>query len=116
MQYMQKECDKMNESVRQTQHYTIEDIHNLPDGQQAELIDGQIYMISAPGRMHQKLLMDLMYAIENYIRHKDGDCEVYPSPFAVFLTDTDKQTYLEPDLSVVCDKTKLTDEGCKGAP
>lgn len=24
--------------------------------------------------------------------------------------------YLEPDISVICDKNKLTDEGCKGAP
>lgn len=40
---------------------------------------------------------------------------MYLSPFAVFLNADDK-TYLEPDISVVCDKNKLTDKGCNGAP
>lgn len=40
---------------------------------------------------------------------------MYPSPFAVYLNADDK-IYLEPDISVICDKNKLTDEGCKGAP
>lgn len=32
--------------------YTIEDIYRLPDGQRAELIDGELYMLAAPGRVH----------------------------------------------------------------
>mgnify|MGYP002509433676 CR=1 FL=1 len=44
-----------------------------------------------------------------------GDCEACPSPFAVFL-NVDHDIYVEPDISVICDKDKLTDEGCKGAP
>ena len=40
---------------------------------------------------------------------------VWKEPFAVFLNADDK-TYLEPDISVICDKNKLTEEGCKGAP
>jgi len=47
--------------------------------------------------------------------HMDVDCEVYPAPFAVFLNE-DEKIYVEPDISVICDKAKLTDEGCKGAP
>ena len=103
------------DAARQLDYYTIDDIYNLPDGQRAELIDGKIYMMAAPGRIHQRLVMDLSYLIEDYIRHKNGDCEVYPSPFAVFL-NADEKIYLEPDISVICDKDKLTDEGCKGAP
>ncbi len=34
--------------------HTIEDIYNLPDGQRAELIDGVIYDMAPPGRIHQK--------------------------------------------------------------
>ncbi len=97
------------------EYYTIEDIYNLPDGQRAELIDGELYMMATPSRIHQRLVKDFTYLIESYIRRKNGDCEVYPSPFAVFLNADDK-IYLEPDISVVCDKDKLTDEGCKGAP
>lgn len=96
-------------------YYTIEDIYALPDGQRAELIDGVLYMMAAPGRIHQELVMMLSTSIFNYIQNKNGNCKVYPAPFAVFLHAND-QIYLEPDISVICDKTKLTDEGCKGAP
>lgn len=95
--------------------YTIEDIYALPEGQRAELVDGQIYYMASPSRTHQRILMDISYLIEAYIREKDGGCEVYPAPFAVFLNEDDK-TYFEPDISVICDKDKLTEEGCKGAP
>lgn len=36
------------------------------------------------------------------------------SPFAVYLNETD--TYVEPDLIIVCDKNKNDDEGCHGGP
>ena len=37
-------------------HYTSEDYWNLPEGQRAELIDGQLYNMAPPSRMHQKLI------------------------------------------------------------
>ena len=40
---------------------------------------------------------------------------VYPAPFAVFLNQDDK-TYVEPDVTVVCDADRLDDKGCNGAP
>lgn len=95
--------------------YTIKDIDALPDGQRAELIDGQIYNMSAPNTKHQRLVMYLSNSIFNYIETNNGDCEVFPAPFAVFL-DADDKTYVEPDISVICDPEKLTDKGCNGAP
>ncbi len=95
--------------------HTIEDIRALPDGKRAELIDGRLYMMSAPGRIHQKFVHFLDWTIGTYIHDKNGDCEVYPAPFAVFL-NADDEIYLEPDISVICDRSKLTDEGCCGAP
>lgn len=38
-----------------------------------------------------------------------------PAPFAVFLFADDSK-YLEPDISVICDKSKLSDDGCSGNP
>lgn len=105
----------MDALARELEYYTIEDIYNLPEGQRAELIDGEIYMMATPSTKHQRLVTDLTYLIKDYIRHNNGECEVLPSPFAVFLNADDK-TYLEPDISVICDKNKLTEEGCKGAP
>ncbi len=95
--------------------YTIDDIYALPDGQRAELIDGQIYNMAPPKRLHQKLISELTQSIGSYIKSQNGSCEVYPAPFAVFLNDDDKN-YVEPDLSVICDKSKLDDRGCNGAP
>ena len=101
--------------VKQLEYCTIENIHNLPDGQRAELIDGELYMMSTPGTKHQRLVKEFTYFIEDYIRHNKGECEVFPAPFAVFL-NVNNEIYLEPDISVICDKDKITDDGCKGAP
>ncbi len=72
------------DAARKIQRYTIDDIYNLPDGQRAELIDGELYMMVMPNRIHQRLVKEFTFMIEDYIRHKNGDCEIYPSPFAVF--------------------------------
>lgn len=95
--------------------YTIDDIYALPEGQRAELFDGQMYMMAPPNRIHQKLCFALAKKIGNYIDGHNGPCEVYPAPFAVFIAE-DGTNYVEPDISVICDKNKLTDKGCNGAP
>lgn len=95
--------------------YTIEDIYALPDGQRAELIDGQIYMMAPPKTRHQRISHQLSWEIESYIRSKNGECQVFPAPFAVFLNQ-DNRNYVEPDISVICDKDKITEDGCNGAP
>ena len=95
--------------------YTINDIYKLPEGQRAELIDGKIYDMAPPSRIHQKLATKLASIIDRYISDNNGKCEVYSAPFAVFLNEDDK-TYVEPDVSVICDPNKLDDKGCNGAP
>ena len=72
-------------------NYTSEDIYALPNGQRAELIDGQIYDMAPPSYLHQKLVMELSATIRDYIKSHGGPCEVLPAPFAV-------------------------DRGCNGAP
>lgn len=95
--------------------YTIKDIYELPEGQRAELIDGRIYDIAPPSRIHQKISHQLSKVVGNYIDSQNGTCEVYQAPFAVFLSKDDK-TYVEPDISVICNKNNLSDRGCEGAP
>ena len=73
------------------QVYTTDDIYALPDGERAELIDGQIYMMGTPSRIHQKLVGQLSRIIGNYIGSNHGSCEIYH-------------------------KSKLSDRGCEGAP
>lgn len=102
-------------ALQQNKIYTTKDIYSLPDGQRAELIDGQLYMMAPPDYKHQKIVMELSAIIHQYIKSHRGNCEVLPAPFAVFL-NADDLNYVEPDISVICDKNKLTEKGCKGAP
>ena len=102
-------------ALRKEDVYTIDDIYALPDVERAELIDGKIYYMAPPSRTHQKISSKLHQAIANYIDSKDGKCEVYAAPFAVFL-NKDDINYIEPDISVICDSSKLDEKGCHGAP
>lgn len=95
--------------------YTLEDIYKLPEGVRAELIDNQIYYMAPPSTTHQRILSSLFTQINNYILNKAGDCEAFPAPFAVFLNETDAK-YVEPDISVICEKDKLNESGCVGSP
>ena len=71
--------------------------------------------MAPPNTRHQRLVSDLHYQIRDFINRNSGTCEVFPAPFAVFLNEND-QNYVEPDISVICDKNKITDKGCNGAP
>ena len=104
--------------------YTYEDYKQLPETMRVDLIDGVFYekypidpeiSLAAPSRAHQTLVLELGRAIGNYIAEKNGSCKVYVAPFSVRLTEDDKNA-VEPDVSVICDPSKLTEEGCNGAP
>ena len=106
----------MSEALAHANLYTEEDYYNLPENVRAELINGQIYYMAAPSRIHQEILMFLSKTIANYIDSKKGPCKVYPAPFAVKLFSEDDRNVVEPDISIICDPNKLTDRGCTGAP
>ena len=91
------------------------DYWNLPEGRRAELIDGVLYDMTPPGRAHQKLSSGISHALHLFIDEHGGPCEVYYAPFAVNL-DADDTVWVEPDVTVICDTTKLSDRGCEGAP
>lgn len=103
------------DALRKEGGYTIDDIYALPDGERAELIDGKIYYMAPPSRTHQRILLSLSRKIADYIDSQNGNCEINIAPFAVFLNDDDTN-YIEPDISVICDASKLDDKGCHGAP
>lgn len=80
-----------------------------------ELIDGTLFHMELPDRIHQEICFSLSRKIADYIDSHSAAGKVYPAPFAVFLNG-DSTTYVEPDISVICDKEKLIAEGCNGAP
>ena len=99
-----------------TKIYTEDYYYNIPEDIRAELIDGDIiYNMAAPSKIHQFILMEVSTIINNYIKSKGGKCRVVPAPFAVKLSK-DRNTIVEPDISVICDPDKFTDRGCTGAP
>lgn len=102
--------------------YTYKDYLTYDENERIEIIEGGIYNMSpAPSRIHQKAIMEISYKIKNYIESNNGPCEVYPAPFDVILKNDDEevedsQNIVQPDISVICDKNKLTDKGCTGSP
>lgn len=102
-------------ALAQKEPYTLEYIENLPEGERAELIDGDVYMMAPPNTMHQRISMFLSFKFSSYIEKQKGRCEVFAAPFAVYLNDDD-YNYVEPDLSVICDSDKVDKKGCHGAP
>ncbi len=100
--------------------YTYGDYYYWPDNERWELIYGIAYCMSpAPSRSHQKFSGELFRQISNYLINKP--CEVYDAPFDVRFpeaneSDNDIETVVQPDISVICDESKLDERGCRGAP
>ena len=94
--------------------YTIEDFYKLPEGTRAELIDGVIYdMAPSPSTEHQEISGEIFVAIHSYISQNKGQCKVFSAPYDIQLSDN---TIVIPDISVICDKNKITNKRCVGAP
>lgn len=94
---------------------TLEEYEALPEDTMAEVFDGQIYYMSSPSRIHQALITNLITAFHTYIKKKNCDCEVFPAPFDVVLSKN-PLTIVQPDIMIVCDKDKLDEQRCNGAP
>lgn len=101
--------------VKQQGEYTMEDYYTLPDERRVELIDGVIYDMSAPTFVHQHILGTIFSAIHDYIRAKGGSCLPMMAPVDVRL-DRDNRTMVQPDLLILCDKSKICKWGIDGAP
>ncbi|MCI5168440.1 MAG: Uma2 family endonuclease [Candidatus Electrothrix sp. GM3_4] len=101
--------------------YSYADYTSWDDQERWELINGEVWAMSpAPSRLHQAISARIFYALFSHF--KDKNCEVYAAPFDVRLPDmveaedTEIVTVVQPDISVICDRKKLDDRGCIGAP
>ncbi len=97
-------------------YYTAEDYFKTSDDERVELIEGVFYDMASPTTSHQIISRELLLDIGNYIRGNNGACEVFSAPFDVQPDENDDTTVVVPDISVICDREKLTERGCKGAP
>ncbi|GHT65722.1 hypothetical protein FACS1894110_08180 [Spirochaetia bacterium] len=97
--------------------YTYADVLEWDESFRAEIIDGKVYMMGSPTTFHQRISRALFLKIGNFLEGKS--CEVFAAPFGVRLfpkDDDSDNTFVEPDIVVVCDASKLDDRGCNGAP
>lgn len=88
-----------------------------------ELIKGKISLMApAPNVKHQRISAYLSSHIFFYFENKR--CQMFAAPFDVRLYDRTKSilankeisTVVQPDICVICDETKLDEQGCNGAP
>jgi Uma2 family endonuclease len=100
--------------------FTYRDYKAWPEGERWELIHGKAYAMSpAPRRFHQVLLGGLHAQLHSFFSGKP--CRPHIAPVDVFLPDGDEtldeiKEVVQPDTFVVCDKSKLIEEGVLGAP
>lgn len=94
---------------------TLEQYEDIPEEKRVEVFEGIIYDMASPSQIHQSISMQLSTVINNYILHKKGYCSIFSAPFDVKLSDN-PLTIVQPDIMVICDKSKLDGKRCNGAP
>lgn len=97
--------------------YTYADYLTWQFTDRVELIMGKIFKMSpAPSSQHQHITVAISSCIYQYLKGKS--CKVFTAPFDVTLPDHSgvKTTVVQPDITVICDPSKITEQGCTGAP
>ncbi len=105
-----------------SKRYTYADYLTWQFDEMVELIRGKIYKMSpAPKESHQNISGEFFYQIKHFLKKKK--CKIYHAPFDVVLplplkkqTPDKIDTVVQPDISVICDLSKITEKGCTGAP
>jgi Uma2 family endonuclease len=101
--------------LKNEKRYTYADYLTWDDDVRYELIDGVPYTMAAPSANHQRVLAKLLMRFGSFLEGKT--CEVFPAPFDIRLAADDyDDTVVQPDLVVVCDRSKIDKRGCIGAP
>ncbi len=99
--------------------HTYADLQRWPADERWELIEGEAYAMTGPSWQHQRVSSNLVTQLN--LHFSAHGCRVFHAPFDVRLArgselDDAIETVVQPDISVVCDKTKLDSRGCRGAP
>jgi len=100
-------------------YYTYADYITWKFQERVELLLGQIMKMSpAPNLRHQEISGYLFNNL--YVFFKGNRCKVFAAPFDVRLPVSKKKgksdTVVQPDIVVICDESKLDEQGCNGAP
>jgi Uma2 family endonuclease len=102
--------------------YTYADYLTWQFDEMVELIRGKVVRMSpAPNTSHQSCFSNIHLIIGTYLKNRT--CKVFHALFDVRLPLPPEQqsenkidTIVQPDISVICDLSKLDAQGCQGAP
>ena len=104
---------------KEDKQYTYAAYLKFPNEERWEIIDGIPNMQSAPTWQHQSISRELMLQFGGYLNNHQ--CQVFAAPFDLRLPkfeekDEDVTNVYQPDLLVVCDKSRLKGTGYYGVP
>lgn len=105
------------EQLDLTKAYTFKDYLSWRFQERVELLRGYIAKMSpAPTSTHQIISSNLHYNLGYFLQKKS--CKVIAAPFEVYLPSIkgEGETVVQPDLCVICDTTKIKQQGCVGSP
>ena len=93
---------------------TYDDYANFPGDERYELIDGELILVAAPNHIHQWIISNLMWLLQQYVRPADLG-RIYCAPFDVVLSNND---VVQPDVLFVSTERLhiITDANVQGAP
>jgi Uma2 family endonuclease len=107
----------MSTAYKEDEYYTYADILEWDEEVRAEIINGELFMMANPDTIHQDISREIFGHLYDFLKGKP--CVVYAAPFGVRLfpkKDLSDDTFVEPDIVVICDKSKIDKRGCNGAP
>jgi len=107
-----------------TKQYSYADYLAWQFSERIELLKGYVRKMAAPTPFHQEVSMELGTYFKNYLDSMGKLCKLFAAPFDVRLytyaksavADKDIYTVVQPDLCVICDKSKIDKRGCLGSP
>ena len=106
-----------------TKQYTYADYLTWMDDKSRELINGFIYMMCpAPRFEHANVHSNIFGCLKIIVQKNKGKCKIISAPFDVRfpkngeIADDKIYTVVQPDISIICDLSKIDSNGCCGAP
>ena len=104
----------------QEKQYSYADLLEWNENIRYELYDGLPVALASPSSAHQMVSVDLLSQFYTFLKGKE--CRVFSAPLDVRLFEKkgdsldSVSTVVQPDLMVVCDKSKIDRYGISGAP
>ena len=112
----------MELSLDLTKRYSYADYLTWADDKLRELIDGFIKIMSPAAKpIHQKVSVEIISELRTFVKRNKCNCKVYHNidvrlPKNGDIADNKIFDVVQPDICVICDPSKIDDNGCIGAP